>query len=116
MSKAKTLPVIFVGEGDLAATNLPTPQRAWAEANGFSGQRGRLLALPEAGGALSGYLFGTGADAGRPALVAGLAGAALTEGIYRLEGAYGDPRWRRSASALAPIATTATGRASLRQR
>jgi leucyl aminopeptidase len=91
MSKAKTLPVIFVGEGDLAATNLPTPQRAWAEANGFSGQRGRLLALPEAGGALSGYLFGTGADAGRPALVAGLAGAALTEGIYRLEGAYGDP-------------------------
>lgn len=91
MSKAKTLPVIFVGEGDLAAANLPAPQRAWAEANGFSGQRGRLLALPEAGGALSGYLFGTGADAGRPALVAGLAGAALAEGIYRLEGAYGDP-------------------------
>lgn len=91
MSKVKTLPVTFIGEGNLAGAGLDAAQRGWAQANGFSGQRGRLLALPDADGALAGYLFGTGGEAGRPALVAGLAGSALGEGHYRLEGAYGDP-------------------------
>ena len=91
MPKPSTLPVIFVEEGVLAAAGLSAADAAWAEANGFSGQRGRLLALPGEGGAVAGYLFGVGAQADRPAMVAGLAGASLPEGRYRLEGAYGDP-------------------------
>jgi leucyl aminopeptidase len=91
MSKAKTIPVVCVEEGGLVDAGITQAQRSWAEANGFSGQRGRLLALPDALSELTAYLFGTGAAADRPVLVAGLAGAALGPGTYRLEGAYGDP-------------------------
>ena len=93
MAQPKTLPLQFVEEGGLAAAALAKPQAQWAAANGFSGQRGRLLAMPSATGGIDGYLFGTGAPAGRPALVAGLAGAALEPGRYRLEGAIGDPTY-----------------------
>lgn len=89
MPKSQVIPLICVEEGNLAG--LPQAQRAWAEANGFSGQRGRLLALPGEGGTLSGYAFGLGEAADRPPLVTGLAGAALGPGTYRLEGTYGDP-------------------------
>ena len=90
MAKPKSLPVICVAEGG-TAQNLPAPQAAWAKANGFTGQRGRLLALPTAEGAVAGYLFGTGPDTNRPKLITGLASAALEPGTYRLEGALGDP-------------------------
>jgi leucyl aminopeptidase len=91
MAKAPVIPLICVEEGALPAAGLPQPQSAWASSNGFAGQRGRLLALPGADGALAGYLFGMGKPEGRPGLVMGLAGAALAAGTYRLEGAYGDP-------------------------
>ena len=93
MAQPKILPLVFVEEGGLAAAALAKPQAQWAAANGFSGQRGRLLAMPSATGGIDGYLFGTGALSGRPALVAGLAGAALDPGRYRLEGAIGDPTY-----------------------
>lgn len=63
----------------------------WAAANGFSGQRGRLLALPAADGGLAGYLFGLGPKEGRSPLIFGLAAAALEPGRYRLSGEIGDP-------------------------
>ena len=91
MSKATILPVTFVGQEGLASAGLDPASVAWATANGFSGQRGRLLALPNGQGGLAGYLFGTGPAADRPVLVSGLAGAQLKEGTYRLEGDYGDP-------------------------
>ena len=88
---AKILPIQFVPEGKSLPKALDAVQRKWARANGFSGQRGRLLALPDASGALAGYLFGIGAAEGRPGLVAGLASAALEAGRYRLEGDIGEP-------------------------
>ena len=91
MSKSLILPLICVEEDGLANVSLSDMQRAWADANSFAGQRGRLLALPDVDGKLSAYAFGLGDAAGRPALVTGLAGAALGPGSYRLEGAYGDP-------------------------
>jgi leucyl aminopeptidase len=90
MAQPKILPVIFVEEGGLQSARLGKPQAAWATANGFKGQRGRLLAIPSATGAIEGYLFGIGAKSTRPVLVAGLAAAALNPGRYRLEGALGD--------------------------
>ena len=90
MSDIKTLPLIVVAEGKIADAGLSTTDAAWAAANGFTGQRGRLLALPGADGAVTGHLFGIGAEAGRSPLVLGLAGAALAEGDYHLAGAYGD--------------------------
>ncbi|HUH75984.1 MAG TPA: leucyl aminopeptidase family protein, partial [Devosia sp.] len=91
MAEAASLPVIFVGADAVASAGLDPAQLAWAIANDFTGQRGRLLALPDASGALSGYLFGTGPETERPALVAGLAGAGLGEGRFALAGDYGDP-------------------------
>ena len=89
MPNPQTQMVTFIAEG--TASGLDPHHAAWAKANGFSGQRGRLLPLPAADGAVAGYLFGTGAEAGRPALVAGLAAAQLPEGQYQLDGALGDP-------------------------
>lgn len=69
---------------------LPAAFAPWARANHFSGQRGRLLPLPGADGQLAGYAFGLGDAADRPALVTGLAAAALEPGRYRLAGAVPD--------------------------
>lgn len=92
MASHPILPVTFVTEGAVADLGgLSQAHRHWAAQNGFTGQRGRLLALPGKEGALAGYLFGIGPDAGRPAFVAGLAGSALPEGRYRLEGDLADP-------------------------
>jgi len=91
MSENQSLPIISIAEGQLDAAGLSTGNHAWASANGFAGQRGRLLPLPASDGGVAGYLFGTGAPEGRSALVLGLAAAALPEGDYHLEGAYGDP-------------------------
>ena len=91
MTKPEILPLICVEEGELDAAGLGRPDIAWATANRFSGQRGRLLPLPGPEGAISGYLFGLGKAADRPPLVIALAAAALEPGAYRLAGAFGDP-------------------------
>ena len=91
MAQPKTLPLILVEEGEIGHAGLSKAQAGWAAANGFAGQRGRLLPLPSGdGGGLDGYLFGTGPAATRPVLVTGLAGAALEPRRYRLDGAVGD--------------------------
>jgi leucyl aminopeptidase len=91
MAKPRTLPLILMPEGGKLSATLSGAQRKWARANGFAGQRGKLLALPGADGAVAGYLFGLGAAKDRPGLVTGLAAAALEPGLYRLEGEVGDP-------------------------
>ncbi|MGV3576602.1 MAG: leucyl aminopeptidase family protein [Devosia sp.] len=91
MSTSSPIPVIFVGEGGLDGRQLTARQRGWVEANGFSGQRGKLLALPGDGDGLAGYLFGVGAAEGRPVFIAGIAAAALPAAEYRFEGEIGDP-------------------------
>jgi len=84
-------PIICVEEGSLESADITPAQRAWAQANDFAGQRGRLLPLPDAQSGLAAYLFGLGTAPERPKLLPGLAGAALPAGDYRLEGPYGDP-------------------------
>jgi len=91
MAKPKTLSLFCLQEGTDLGKILPKPHAKWAAAHAFTGQRGRLLALPADDGTISGYLFGLGAADDRPKLVTGLAGAALEAGNYRLEGDFGDP-------------------------
>jgi leucyl aminopeptidase len=74
----------------MARAGLSKSQLKWAASNAFNGRHGALLALPGEDGAISGYLFGIGAEARRSKLVTGLAAAALPPGLYRLEGDYGD--------------------------
>jgi leucyl aminopeptidase len=91
MPNSSSLPIIAVEENGLAQANLSATHANWAAANDFTGQRGRILALPDNEGAVTGYLFGMGKPEDRSGLVLGLAGASLPEGDYHLEGAYGDP-------------------------
>jgi leucyl aminopeptidase len=90
MAKSKSLPLIAV-EQDMLPTTLAPAELQWAKANGFTGQRGRLLGLPGEGGTLGGYLFGLGKAEDRPALLLGQAAATLEPGKYRLAGSFGDP-------------------------
>lgn len=85
------VPLICIPAEGLGAAELSESTRQWAENNGFAGQRGRLLAVPGAGGEIAAYLFGTGPEAARPPLVTGLAAAGLGAGRYALEGQTGDP-------------------------
>ncbi|MBK8082627.1 MAG: leucyl aminopeptidase family protein [Devosia sp.] len=89
MADRKPIPLICVGEGGTAPELSPAQQR-WAAASGFAGQRGRLLALPDEAGSIAACLFGLGSEADRPALVLGLAAAALEPGTYALAGTPGD--------------------------
>jgi len=91
MSNSPAIPVICIEEGALDSAGLNATQRAWAEANAFTGKRGKLLALPGADGNVTSYLFGLGAAETHPTLVTGLAAAALPKGHYRLEGTLADP-------------------------
>src|SRR3954468_3450697 len=93
MASSPLLPLIIVEEGGLKAAGLSKSHAQWATANGFTGQRGRLLPLPTDSGGVDGYLFGAGPKAQRPVLVTGLAGAALEPGRYRLDGALADPTY-----------------------
>lgn len=88
----EALPLICVPKDALEDAPLSGAHYAWAKANGFEGQEGKLLALPDADGGVSGYVFGTGTDEMRAPMVLGLAAAALKPGTYRLAGAYGDPQ------------------------
>jgi leucyl aminopeptidase len=89
MPTAEPLPLICVAEG--GEGRLPVAQRTWAVANGFTGQRGRLLPLGSGKGEHRGYLFGVGGTPGRSPFVTGLAAATLDAGRYRLTGEVGDP-------------------------
>lgn len=97
MPLSETLPLICVPEG--GAERLPAQQRTWAAANGFTGQRGRLLPLAGSKGSHGGYLFGTGGE-DRSTFVLGLAGAALEPGRYSLRGEFGAPTLSAIAFAL----------------
>jgi leucyl aminopeptidase len=95
---AKT--ITFVPENGLEHFDLPGTHRAWAEANGFAGKLGDLLALPGVDGTRTGYLFGIGRENERPVLAAGLAAAAVKVGRYVLAGDYGEPTRAALAFAL----------------
>ena len=90
MSDAPATPLYLIPEGGLDAAAISDTHKAWARANGFSGQRGKLLSLPGTNGEVAGVLFGIGKPAGRSPFVSGLAGAALPAGTYGLAGEIGD--------------------------
>ncbi|MGF7008882.1 leucyl aminopeptidase family protein [Aminobacter sp. BE322] len=57
---ADSLPIHLVAKDGLERAGLAPSLLAWAEANGFAGDAGKLLAVPGAEGKLAGVLFGTG--------------------------------------------------------
>jgi leucyl aminopeptidase len=53
-------PIMLVGPAGIQDAGLTPEAIAWAEANGFSGQSGRLLVVPSADGNVAAALFGIG--------------------------------------------------------
>jgi len=87
-SAAAAVPIWLLRESEVAAWRAQQPPAvaAWVEAHQFSGERHRMLVLPDAAGAVSGVLLGLGAGPGVDALspwqVAGLPDK-LPPGVYR---------------------------------
>ena len=85
------IPLWLVTDAGSAALlqSLPPPQAAWARAQGYSGERHRLLLLPAADGGIAGALWGLGALAGADELSLWDAAALperLPAGNYRIAG------------------------------
>jgi len=76
-------PIHPVAKGRLDEAGLPPAALAWARANDFSGQPGRVLVLPGADGAVAGALFGMpDKDAGFARLAPGALARDLPEGDW----------------------------------
>jgi len=77
------LPVHLVGKGALDASGLGAAALAWAKANGFDGEAGKVLVLPGEAGTIGGALFGTGNTEGAFApLAVGALARALPAGDW----------------------------------
>ncbi|KFJ56492.1 hypothetical protein DK64_1428 [Brucella neotomae 5K33] len=89
---AASRPIWFVAKNALDEAALPESAAAWAKANGFDGEAGRVLVLPGRDGAIAGALFGTGEapENGQPQLIAGKLARNLPEGDWHIEGKPGD--------------------------
>lgn len=73
-ANGRSLPVYAVSQGNLDSSDAPEAALAWARGNGFSGETGRTLTIPDAHGALAGAFFGLGGEAEpAPLAVGGLA-------------------------------------------
>ncbi|WP_269930889.1 leucyl aminopeptidase family protein [Aminobacter sp. HY435] len=57
---ADALPIHLVAKDGLENSGLATAVVAWAKANGFAGETGKVLAVPGTDGKIAGALFGTG--------------------------------------------------------
>jgi leucyl aminopeptidase len=84
-------PVRLVRKGELEQAGLDTRARAWAKANGFEGQAGRVLVVPDGDGGIEGALFGVAATtSGFSPLATGALAKSLPEGDWHFESAPDD--------------------------
>ncbi len=90
LSKARTIHVI--SKDGLASAPIDASAQNWAKASGFAGQAGRVLALPDASGAVVGALAGTGDESGAArSMTLGRLGRDLPEGDWALAPGGYDP-------------------------
>ncbi|MGB3501671.1 MAG: leucyl aminopeptidase family protein [Mesorhizobium sp.] len=105
------LPVHLVAKGGLEAADLTSPQRAWAIANGFTGEAGRVLLLPTDDGKVGGALFGIGSETvGHAALITGALARGLSAGHWRFAAPLADPENAMVGLLMGGYSFTAYGR------
>jgi leucyl aminopeptidase len=88
--------------------DLPAVASAWAAANGFSGEAGKALVLPDEAGALAGALFGM--DGAGQALSLGALARALPEGEWHFAEPPANPDLAALALAMGGYVFTRYGR------
>jgi leucyl aminopeptidase len=85
-------PVFLIRKEGLADAGLDAAAQAWAATNGFAGQAGRLLVVPDENGALGSALFGLGEESGGFApLLTGALGKSLPPGDWHFGNRPADP-------------------------
>lgn len=82
-------PIWFIRKGELDTAGLESAMLAWAKANGFEGQAGRVLTIAGDNGEIAGALFGLGKDENR--LAAGKLATTLPDGAWHIAGAVNEP-------------------------
>ena len=88
-SKRNSTSVWMLKPGEIAGhKQLSSSAKAWAKANGFDGQNGKLLLVPDQKGGVQACLFGTGNQFS--SLEAGSLASRLPKGSYHLEGKHKD--------------------------
>lgn len=86
-------PVYLIGKNGLANAGLDRTTLEWAAANGFTGEVGRLLAVPGEAGAVGSALFGIGEEIGGFApLLTGALGKMLPAGNWHFGNLPADPK------------------------
>ncbi len=91
-SSSRSRPVFIIGKHGLAAAGLDARAAQWAAANGFSGEAGRVLTVPDAGGEVGAALFGVGDETGGFApMMTGTLAKALPAGDWHFGAQPDDP-------------------------
>src|SRR5215472_14673177 len=85
-AEARATPVELIFEEDWPG-RVTGPARAFAEAQEFKGQAGRIVLVPDAKGALAQVLYGLGAQAGADAMLLRQLPSRLPPGDYALSNA-----------------------------
>ncbi|TPK40083.1 leucyl aminopeptidase family protein [Mesorhizobium sp. B2-5-4] len=102
------LPIHLVARDGLDAAGLSPSIVAWAKANGFSGEAGRTLVVPDENGVLGGAVFGLGDGEG--ALGLGALSKTLPEGDWHFASAPAEPELAAVALALGGYVFTRYGK------
>jgi leucyl aminopeptidase len=102
------LPIHLVAKGGLESAGLSTDVLAWANANDFAGEAGKVLAIPGADGSLAGALFGTGQ--GDSGLAFGALARNLPAGNWHFASAPAQPELAALGAALGGYAFTRYGK------
>ncbi|MFA6153957.1 MAG: leucyl aminopeptidase family protein, partial [Mesorhizobium sp.] len=104
------LPIHLVTQNGLDTMGLPAAALAWARANGFSGETGRTLIIPDESGGLGGALFGIGDGDDEVALAIGTLAKTLPEGEWFFASAPADPELAAIALGLGGYVFTRYGK------
>ena len=83
------LSLVLAADWPRARDRLDAPAKAWAEANGFTAQAGRFIAVPGPKGEIAQVLAGTAAPSESDAFALSRLCRSLPAGDYRLEGETG---------------------------
>ncbi|MBZ9796713.1 leucyl aminopeptidase family protein [Mesorhizobium sp. ES1-4] len=102
------LPIHLVARDGLEAAGLSPSVVAWAKANGFSGEAGRTLVVPDDNGALGGAMFGLGEREG--ALAVGALAKTLPEGDWHFASRPDEPELTALAVVLGGYVFTRYGK------
>ncbi|WP_395448385.1 leucyl aminopeptidase family protein [Aminobacter sp. UC22_36] len=102
------LPIHLVAKGGLENAGLSAEILAWANANGFAGEVGKVLAIPGTDGRLAGALFGTGQ--GDSGLAFGTLARNLPAGNWHFASAPAQPELAALGTALGGYAFTRYGK------